>query len=175
MQYPLDPNEMLRLSAIQQLEVAKRIPDAAVDRITAFAREHFRVPICLVTIVESERQLFLSRQGLDRTETPRNMSFCTHAILTSEVMVVQNAKADPRFKDNALVTGPPYIRFYAGAPLTYEGDVRLGSLCLIDQKPRSFSKGEQAELMMLAEHVVSIILARSMGLSEPDISAALSL
>jgi GAF domain-containing protein len=88
---------------------------------------------------------------------------------------VQEAKADPRFKDNALVTGLPYIRFYAGAPLTYEGEVRLGSLCLIDQRPRSFSKGEKAELMMLAEHVVSIILARSMGLPEPDVSAALSL
>src|SRR3712207_3875411 len=76
MQYPLDLNEMLRLSALERLEVAKRIPDATVDRITAFAREHFRVPICLVTVVESECVLMISKQGLETDQAPRNVAFC---------------------------------------------------------------------------------------------------
>ncbi len=176
MNYPLDPNEMLRLKAIQELEVAKRIPDPAVDRITAFAREHFQVPYCFVTLIEAERQLILSRQGLDVSETPRSSSFCTHTILQSEVLVVLDAQADERFKDKPGVTGAPFIRFYAGAPLTYESDVRLGALCIIDRRRRrAFSRAEQAELTMLADSVVSVIVARAFDLPEPDLSSIFSI
>jgi len=174
MSYPLDPNEFQRLRTIEELQVKKNLPDETVDRITAFARERFRVPICLVTIIEAERQLLLSRQGLETTETPRSASFCTHAILASAVFVVPDARKDDRFKTNPLVTGEPFIRFYAGAPLVYQENVRLGALCLIDRKPRTFSRGDQAELMMLADAVVSIIDARALGLPEPDLTAALS-
>ncbi len=171
---PPGPHEFLRLRTLKDLGVAERIPDAAVDRITAFARRQFQVPICLVTLVEADRQLFLSRQGLDSTETPRSASFCTHAILSSAVLVVPDARKDDRFRNNPLVTGEPFIRFYAGAPLVYQDEIRLGSLCLIDRKPRSFSRGEQAELMMLADTVVSVIVARALGLPEPDLTLALS-
>lgn len=84
-------------------------------------------------------------------------------------------RADERFRDNPLVTGEPFLRFYAGAPLEYEGQVRLGSLCLLDTKPRSFSRGDQAELRLLADHVVSIVTNHALGLPEPDLTAALSL
>jgi GAF domain-containing protein len=174
MHFPLDPNEFKRLRTIEELQVKKHLPDETVDRITAFARDQFRVPICLVTIIEADRQLLLSRQGLEATETPHSVSFCTHAILTSTVFVVPDARKDDRFRRNPLVAGEPFIRFYAGAPLTYGAEVRLGALCLIDRKPRIFSRGEQAELMMLADAVVSIIVARAMGLPEPDLTAALS-
>jgi GAF domain-containing protein len=177
MDYPADPNEGMRLVSIDQLDVAKHLPSATVDRITAFARDRFRVSTCLVTIIEAERQLILlGWKG--PSETPRNVAFCTHTILTQEVMVVSDARKDERFKNNPLVTGEPFIRFYAGAPLsfaplTYPGAVRLGSLCLIDQEPRMLIREEKAELARLADLVVSIILARAFNMPEPDISAAL--
>jgi GAF domain-containing protein len=172
---PLDPHEVLRLKTLTYLDVAKRIPDATVDRITAFAQSHFRVPICLVNLIEAERALVLSRQGLDTSELPRSLAFCTYTILRPAVLVVPDARLDDRFKNNPLVTGEPQIRFYAGAPLGYEGEIRLGSLCLIDTKPRCSSRGEKAELQMLADHVVGVIVSLALGLPEPDLKTALSI
>ncbi|WP_404295352.1 GAF domain-containing protein (plasmid) [Microvirga sp. RSM25] len=173
--FTLDPNEVLHLDALADLKVEKCIPDATVDRITAFARDHFRVGFCLVNLIEADRALVLSRQGIDVSEIPRNLVFCAYTILQDEVLVIPDARADERFKNNPLVTGDPFLRFCAGAPLIYEGEVRLGSLSLLDTKPRSFSRGERAELRMLADHVVSIIISRAMGLPEPDLSTALSM
>src|SRR3989337_1543817 len=102
--YPLDPNETLRLEAIRLLEVARRLPYETIDRITAFTRSHFSVPICLVTIVEEDRQLIISKQGLDVSETARNVSFCTYTILGPEALVVTDAREDSRFKNNPYVT-----------------------------------------------------------------------
>lgn len=170
---PLDPHEALRVKAIQSLDAESWLPAETIDRITAHVRDHFAVPICLVTLVEADRQLILSRQGVDVRETPRNVSFCTYTILQPEVLVVPDARRDPRFAGNPYVTGEPHIRFYAGAPLTYDNAIRLGSLCIIDRKPRPFTRGDQAELMMLADHVVSVITSRALGLPEPDISLAL--
>jgi GAF domain-containing protein len=160
---PVDPNEVLRLQALAELEVDTLMSDPAIDRITASARERFGVPICLVTIIEAQRQVLLSRQGLDVTETPRSLSFCTYAILKPQVLVVPDARVDERFRTNPLVTGEPFVRFYAGAPLTYRNEVRLGALCMIDYEPRTLSEHEQAELMRLADQVVSIIVARATG------------
>ena len=174
MHFPVDPNVFQRLRTIEESQVVKNLPNETVDQITAFAREQFRVPICLVTIVEAERQLLLSRQGLEVTQTPRSVSFCTHAILNSAVFFAPDARKDERFRNNLLVTGEPFIRFYSGASLIYECEITLGALCLIDRKPRTFSQGDHAELMMLADAVVSIISARALGLPEPDLSAALS-
>ncbi len=174
MDFPLDPNEMLRLRAVRELGVDKWLPAETLDRITAHARDHFQVPICLVTFIEAERQLILSRQGLDATETPRSAAFCTYTILRPEVLVVPDARKDERFKNNPYVTGEPFLRFYAGAPLVYDNDIRLGSLCLLDTRPRSFSLGERAELHMLADYVVSVITSRALGLAEPDIGPALA-
>lgn len=175
MDIPLDPHKVLRLKALAYLDVARRVPNATVDRITAFAKHHFRVPICLVNLIEAERALVLSRQGLEASEIPRSLAFCTYTILKPEVLVVPDARRDDRFKSNPLVTGEPFIRFYAGAPLVYEREIRLGSLCLIDTKPRGFSRGEQAELQMLADHVVGVIVSLALGLPEPDLKAALSI
>ncbi len=129
----------------------------------------------MVNLIEAERALVLSSQGIAVSEFPRNQAFCTYAILQDDVLVIPGTRADERFKNNPLVTGSPFIRFYAGAPLICERQIRLGSLCLMDTKPRSFSQGEQAELRMLAQHVVSIIVSHAMGLPEPDISTALSI
>jgi GAF domain-containing protein len=172
MDFPLDPNEIGRLKAIENLDVAKRLPDAVLDRITNYTRQHFDVPICLVTLVESECVLMVSRQGLEAGEVPRQVAFCSHTITADGVLVIADTRDDERFKANPLVTGKPHIRFYAGAPLVHEG-LRLGSLCLLDRKPRRLSRGDQAELMMLADSVVSVIVARAFGLPEPDLTLAL--
>jgi GAF domain-containing protein len=174
MNYPLDPNELLRLRTLDELKAGQRIPDRTVDRITAHAVARFRVPVCLVTLIEADRQLIVSRQGMEVSQTPRSTSFCTYTILTPEVMVVSDAATDGRFSGHPAVTGEPFVRFYAGAPLIYEDEIRLGALCLVDRSPRPFSRGERAELAMLAEHVVSIIIRRAYGLPEPDLSAALA-
>jgi GAF domain-containing protein len=173
MDFPLDPHETLRLKAIAGLGVEAWLPAETLDRITAHAKTHFRVPICLVTLIEAECALLISRQGLEAKEVPRHVAFCSHTIGSPEVLMVPDTRVDPRFKGNPLVTGEPHIRFYAGAPLTYEGEVRLGSLCLMDYKPRTLSRGEQAELAMFADYVASIITSRALGLPEPDISLAL--
>ncbi len=174
MDFPIDPHEVLRLQAIERIGARGWIPSEALDRITTHARDCFHVPICLVTFIEAEQQCILSRQGVEISETPRRAAFCTYTILQPEVLVVPDARKDERFKNNPYVTGEPFIRFYAGAPLAYDGKVRLGTLCLIDTKPRSFSIGERAELAMLADYVVSVITSRAFVLPEPDITPALS-
>jgi GAF domain-containing protein len=135
------PNETLRLESLDHLAIAKALPDPALDRITGYARERFRVGSCLVTLIGADRQLIAS--GQDRpSDTARKDAFCTHTILRQEVMVVPDAREDARFKENPYVTGEPFIRFYAGAPLRYvpltsEQEVRLGALCLLDHNPRT--------------------------------------
>ncbi|MBM1174264.1 GAF domain-containing protein [Microvirga arabica] len=151
------------------------MPNVIIDRVTVFARIHFGVPICLVNLIEADQALVASKQGLDASRLDRRIAFCSYTILQPSVLVVPDARADERFKDNPVVTGEPCIRFYAGAPLVYDGEVRLGPLCLLDTKPRSFSRGEQAELQMLADQVIGVIVSRMLGLPEPDISAALSI
>ncbi|MFZ9395654.1 MAG: sensor histidine kinase [Erythrobacter sp.] len=110
--------------------------DPALAEITEFIAKLCNAPIALVTLVENERQRFLARTGLDQKGTPRSSSFCAQAMLGDGPMVIADAAEDPRFKDNPLVTGPPHIRFYAGAPLVSSEGAALGALCVIDTEPR---------------------------------------
>ncbi|MDA1099900.1 MAG: response regulator [Proteobacteria bacterium] len=132
-------NEQQRLSSLHSLDILDTPADESFDRITRMVQRHFQVPIALVSLVDAGRQWFKSRQGLDATETPRNISFCGHAILGKDIFQVPNAIEDERFADNPLVTGPPNIRFYAGAPLATPDGMKLGTLCIIDTAPRSLS------------------------------------
>jgi GAF domain-containing protein len=104
---PIPSNETQRLRALHMAQVLDTPADSRFDRITRTARRMFNVPIALVSLVDSQRQWFLSRQGLDATETPRNVSFCGHAIMAERLFVVEDSNLDPRFRDNPLVTGPP--------------------------------------------------------------------
>jgi GAF domain-containing protein len=136
--FPLGPHEPLRLRALTELDVAKSIPSSTVDRITAFARDHFKVSICLVNLIEADRALVLSGQELDASEVPRKLTFCTYTILQPEVLVVPDARLDERFNHNLLVTGELFIRFYAGTPLAYEGRFALARYaCSIPSLARS--------------------------------------
>lgn len=160
MQIPTVPdNERLRLDALRRLAVLDSPAEERFDRITRIARNMFDVPIALVSLVDDNRQWFKSCCGLSVLETPRDISFCGHAILGEELFVVEDAAQDPRFSDNPLVTGEPHIRFYAGHPLEVSSGLKLGTLCIIDTKPRVLSSREQALLADLASMVESELRA----------------
>jgi diguanylate cyclase (GGDEF)-like protein len=136
------------------------LPEERFDRITRLAARIFDVPMALVSLVDADRQWFKSRHGLDATETPREISFCGHAILQEDTFVVCDALKDQRFADNPLVVGDPSIRFYAGQPLHGVAGTKVGTLCLIDDKPRDFSEAEQAllaELAAMVDHELSML------------------
>lgn len=146
--FPAD--ESSRLAALRGLGVLDTDPEERFDRLTRVARRLFNVPIALVSLVDEDRQWFKSCFGLDARETPREISFCGHAILSGDVFVIPDALADERFHDNPLVTGPPHVRFYAGCPLQLGDGLRVGTLCLIDVKPRSFDEDDLCLLRDLA-------------------------
>ena len=127
----------------------------ALDQITDFAAALCDAPIALISIVEEDRQRFLARTGLDAEETPRDLSFCAHAMMGDAIFLISDAQGDERFADNALVTGPPQIRFYAGAPLVSGDGVPLGALCVIDTSPRDgLTPLQRQGLEVLARQVV---------------------
>lgn len=146
-------NEDKRQTALCALNVLDTPAEERFDRITRRAQQHFNVPITLVSLVDAERQWFKSRQGLDAPETPRDVSFCGHAILSNNIFYIPDAHEDPRFADNPLVTEPPHARFYAGAPLRAPNGQRVGTLCIIDNEPREFSPEELSVLRDLADEV----------------------
>ncbi|TNJ11833.1 GGDEF domain-containing protein [Aeromonas veronii] len=164
MQSPVVPdNERLRLDALRRLAILDSPAEERFDRITRMARNMFDVPIALISLVDENRQWFKSCCGLSVLETPREISFCGHAILGEELFVVEDAAQDPRFSDNPLVTGEPHIRFYAGHPLEVGNGLKLGTLCIIDSKPRVFSPRDQALLADLASMVESELRAVQMA------------
>ena len=146
-----------RIAALKELEILDTPPDEKFDRITKIAQILFDVPIALVSLVDVNRQWFKSCVGLSVRETPRSMSFCSHAILEEDVMAIEDAKNDKRFADNPLVTGDPFIRFYAGKPIRGPTNQLLGTLCIIDKVPRKLSRGDRAILIDLANWVESEI------------------
>ncbi|MBL0211156.1 MAG: response regulator [Holophagaceae bacterium] len=143
-------DEARRLQALRSLAPADTEPEERFDRITRTAARLFGVPIALVTLVDDGRLWFKSNHGLEAREISRDISFCGHAILGTETLVVPDALKDPRFADNPLVLGPPHIRFYAGFPLAGPGGQNLGTLCLISPEPRGFAETDRQQLRDLA-------------------------
>ena len=143
-------NEHNRLAALKALNVLDTQSEESFDRITRLAKYMFNVPIALISLVDEERQWFKSCIGLDVRETPRDISFCGHAILGDEPLVINDALSDSRFADNPLVTQAPNIRFYAGYPIKLPCGERVGTVCIIDIKPRGFSKEDIQSLRDLA-------------------------
>jgi PAS domain S-box-containing protein len=150
MQARLAENEAARIQALRKYAILDTSDEPAFDRITRLAARLTGTPITLLTLVDEDRQWFKSTYGFEPRETPREVSFCAHAILSNDVMVVPDATADRRFATNALVTGEPRIRFYAGAPLRTPDGLNLGTLCAIDTVPRQFSADDQRVLADLA-------------------------
>ncbi|NNF16359.1 MAG: GAF domain-containing protein [Gammaproteobacteria bacterium] len=154
-QIPVDEPD--RLATLHSLNLLDTPPEARFDRYTRLSARVFDVPIALITLVDRYRQWFKSRHGLDVSETPREHSFCGHAILGDELFEIRNARRDPRFRDNPLVVGKPHIRFYAGAPLICPNGQRLGTLCIIDRVHRHLYPDEREVLTDLADIIVGEI------------------
>lgn len=164
MELPRIPdNELERLATLKSLNILDTAPQERFDRITRLAKRLFGVPIALVSLVDADRQWFLSAFGLDAKETSRDVSFCAHAINTDEILSVPDTLEDPRFHDNPLVAGEPSIRFYAGFPISVGENSKIGTLCLIDQMPREFSEEDRALLndlgRMVEQEISSLLLA----------------
>lgn len=157
---PIPADEDARLAALDRYQIMDTEHDPAFDRITEMASRIFGVPIVLVTLLDEERQWFKASCGLDKTETPRSHAFCSYTIHQQSTLVIEDARLDPRTAANPLVTGPPFIRFYAGAPLMTDDGFALGSLCLIDPNPRSITDDDLAVLEDLADLVIDEIELR---------------
>jgi GAF domain-containing protein len=162
-QPPIPENESERLGALRALLLLDTPPEERFDRIVQFAAREFDVPIALISLVDENRQWFKSRVGLDACETSREVSFCGHALSMDAPLVIEDALLDERFADNPLVTGPPHIRFYAGAQLRLASGLVVGTLCLIDQAPRRLDEMDLGILGSLRALVVEELTARPRG------------
>ena len=147
---PLPSNEPRRLNRLKALHVLDSMPEAYSESVSAAAAAIANTPISAISLVDAERQWFKGACGLDVDETPRDVSFCAYAILRPEPFIVSDTRVDERFRDNPLVTGEPFIRFYAGFPLVVNG-VSIGALCVIDDHPRELSPSQVSRLTSLAD------------------------
>lgn len=159
--------EAARLSTLADLDILDTPPEHEFDTIVECARRAFGCKIALVSLVDEHRQWFKAKRGLDASETPRSQAFCAHAIQRDDIMVVPDATLDPRFVDNPLVVGPPFIRFYAGVPLRVRGgrtkgqSFAMGTLCIIDSIPRMLCRDDADALRRLCRLVESLLDARA--------------
>ncbi len=155
MQEPGIPeDEVGRLKTLHSLNILDTSNDDRFDRYTRISAQIFDMPVAVISLVDQGRQWFKSTEGFEGKETPREISFCGHAILGDDVFEVRNTRHDSRFRDNPLVLEQPHIRFYAGAPLTAPNGHKLGTLCLIDRVPRRLSDEKKVMLKNLADMVV---------------------
>ncbi|MFZ6644909.1 diguanylate cyclase domain-containing protein [Undibacterium sp. TJN25] len=147
---PIPENEARRVRALHSLDILDTPSDERFDRLTRLVKRIFKVPIAVVSLVDADRQWFKSCIGLDATETSRDISFCGHAILGDDIFTIPDALSDERFHDNPLVANEPWIRFYAGCPLSVSDGSKIGTLCLIDMEPRELDTDQREILKDLA-------------------------
>lgn len=172
MQAPDTPqHETLRLKALADTTLLDTPAEPRFERLTALVKQCLHTDIVLVSLIDAERQWFKSRQGLDACETGRDISFCGHAILSDDILEVPDALLDSRFADNPLVTGAPFIRFYAGAPLKFR-DQRIGTLCIIEAAPRTLSTDEKLILRKFADAIEQEIADRLQEQAHEQLAAS---
>lgn len=160
----LPDEEQKRLEALRKLKILDSTYEYLFDTITRSISEIFKTPIALISFVDEDRQWFKSIVGIDGlTQTPRELGFCAETILSDDILEICDAIVDQRFKDNPLVIGKPYIRFYAGAPITLPLGERVGSLCVIDTKPNLLNEYQKAALTGFAKVISQALLIRDVN------------
>jgi two-component system, sensor histidine kinase and response regulator len=152
---PVPPDEKARLESLRRYDLLDTLPEKDFDDLVLLASEICGAPIAMMSLVDADRQWFKSKLGVEVEETARDVAFCAHAILQSDLFIVPDAARDKRFADNPLVTGEPRIRFYAGAPLINPEGHRLGTLCVIDRTPKTLTAMQKKALEALGRQVVS--------------------
>jgi GAF domain-containing protein len=152
---PIPQNEARRLKVLWQYEILDTVPEEIFDDLSELAGAVCEAPISLISLIDESRQWFKARVGITRQETSRDISFCAHALLQPGLFIVPDATKDERFKDNPLVTGEPKVRFYAGAPLITPDGFALGTLCVLDNKPRELTPDQLKALRLLARIVIN--------------------
>ncbi|MCD8740578.1 PAS domain S-box protein [Mucilaginibacter roseus] len=156
----LPDNEEERLSALASYQILDTLPEKEFDAITRLASYICNAPIALITLLDEQRQWFKSKVGIDGTETLRSEAFCSHTIMRDDILEINDATTDDRFKDNIYVTGVPNVKFYAGAPLIDPNGYRLGALCVIDSVPHQLTDEQKEALKTLADEVMSHLILR---------------
>ncbi|WP_405381924.1 ATP-binding protein [Maribacter sp. LLG6340-A2] len=157
----IHPREKERLALLESYSILDTLPEHDYDNLTKLAAEICQTPISLITLLDEKRQWFKSHYGLETSETPIEDAFCAHAITGDDpVFTVENAHEDERFKNNPLVTGDPNIAFYAGIPLKNGQGLPLGTLCVIDNKPRTLTQSQKDSLNILSEQVINLLELR---------------
>lgn len=155
-----------RMKDLKSYSILDSLPETDYDNITAIAAEICNTEISLISLIDNKRQWFKSHHGLHATETPREFAFCAYAINEPDnIFIVQDARIDARFHDNPLVTGDPYVIFYAGVPLISDNGLPLGTLCVIDHKPKLLSNSQINSLNALANQVMNILNLRKTKLT----------
>ncbi|MGB3293985.1 MAG: EAL domain-containing protein [Phormidesmis sp.] len=152
---PWPAKETLRLAKLQDYDILDTLPEPAYDDIVVLAAHVCQTPTALISLIDANRQWFKAKVGLDADETPLNLSFCTFTIQQPDVLVVEDTQESARFRDHPLVIGSPYIRFYAGAPLVTSDGHALGSLCVVDYRPRQLTSAQLKGLQVLSHQVMA--------------------
>jgi len=166
---PIPENESERIESLKNLHILDTPPEERFDLLTKLATKVFNVPISTITLVDANREWFKSVCGLDKKEGDRAISFCGHAIFADDVLVVPDAKNDPRFSDNPMVVGEPFIRFYAGVPLFSADGQRVGTFCIKGHEPREVTEEEKEVLRVMAKLAELAINTHNIQLKEPNI------
>lgn len=169
---PIPQNDQERVGRLNTYRVLDSRPEKEFDNITALAAHLTDCPISLISLVDFDRQWFKSRHGLDAEETPRDISYCGHAIVHDDIFIVEDATKDDRFKDNPLCTGAPNVVFYAGVPLKTDDGFNIGTLCVIDHKAKSISDEQIKALKLLAQQVVNLFELRLQKMQYEEVSDA---
>ena len=151
-------NELYRINELNSFEILDTLPERDYDNITQLASNICNTNIALISLVDAKRQWFKSKTGLAASETPREHAFCAHAINSpNEILIVEDTHKDIRFHDNPLVTGAPFLKFYAGAPLVSKNGQTLGTLCVLHNKPHQLSRQQLDALKALSHQVISLL------------------